>query len=110
MTNADAHCFEYKILVTNARYLLPKIESLQNVFTEHMVDVVFVTESWLRDGTVLGWDILNLQHGTDLKIVFRNRPKRASARAVGGGVSIIYKKSKCSMREHKVLGNTVTLS
>ena len=75
-----------------------------------MVDVVFITESWLRDAMVLDRDIIDLEHGTDLKIVYRNLHKGASARAVGGGVSIIYKKSKCSMREYKVLGNTVTLS
>ena len=95
--------------MTNARSLSPKIESLQNVFTEHEVDVAFITESWLKDGQVLDRDVIDLEYGTDLKIIYKKRPKKATARSVGGGVSIVYRKSKCSMRERKVLGNKFEL-
>ena len=71
--------------MTNARSLSPKIDSLQNVFTEHEVDVAFITESWLKDGQVVDRDVIDLEYGTDLKIVYKNRTKKATARSVGGG-------------------------
>ena len=99
-----------KLLLTNARSLSPKIESLQNNFEAYGLDVALVTESWLKDGKTLDRDIIDLEYGTDLKIVYKNRPrKNATARAVGGGVSIIYSKSRCSLRERKVRGNKFEL-
>lgn len=69
---------------TNARSLSLKTESLQNNFTEHELDLALVTESWLKDSGVLDRDIINLEYGTNHKILYKNRPKRlASARAVG---------------------------
>ena len=87
-----------KLLLTNARSLSPKIESLQNMFSEHKIDVALITESWLKDGTTLDKDVIDLEYGTNLKIIYKNRPKsRAGSRRVGGGVSIIYNKSTCSL-------------
>ena len=99
-----------KLLLTNARSLSPKILSLQTYFEEHDLDVALVTESWLKDGQVLNRDIIDLEYGTDLKIVYKNRPNnRAGRRKVGGGVSIIYKKSRCSFKERKIQGNKFEL-
>ena len=97
-------------MLTNARSLSPKIQSLQTMFEEQELDVAMITESWLRDGSVLNSDIIDLEYGTNLKIVYKNRPKRrAGARTVGGGVSIIYNKSRCSFRERKIVGNKFEL-
>ena len=92
--------------MTNARSLSPKIESLQNAFTEHELDFALVTESWLSDGALLDKDVMDLEYGTNLKIIYKNRPKKlASARAVRGGVSIVFNKSRCSFKERKISGN-----
>ena len=89
-----------KLLVTNARSLAPKIRSFLEFFSEHEIDLAFVTESWLKDGQTLDRDIIDLEYGSGLQILYKNLPKkRATARKVGGGVSIIYDKSKCSFRE-----------
>ena len=54
--------------------------------------------------------VLDLQYGTALKILYKNRPrKHAGARVVGGGVSIVYNKSRCSLRERKIVGNNFEL-
>ena len=99
-----------KLLLTNARSLSPKIESLHDYFEEHELDVALITESWLRDSRVLDRDVVDLEHGTDLKIIYRNRaPKRASLRPVGGGVSIVFNKNTCSLRERKIRGNKFEL-
>ena len=48
--------------------------------------------------------------GTDLKIIYKNRPKNAAGlRKVGGGVSIIYSKSRCNLKERKIIGNKFEL-
>ena len=102
--------FPFKVLVTNARSLSPKIESLINAFTEHDIDVALVSESWLKDGSVLNRDVIDLEHGTNLKIIYKNRPKNSvGARKVGGGVSIIFNKDTCNLKERKIVGNKFEL-
>lgn len=97
-------------MLTNARSLAPKIESLQNYFQEHELDFALITESWLKDGEVLDRDVIDLEYGTDLKIIYKNRPRRtAGARRVGGGVSIVFNKNTCNFRERKTGGNNFEL-
>ena len=80
------------------------------MFSEHDLDLALITESWLRDGITLDRDVVDLEYGTNLKIIYRNRPKaRMGARRVGGGVSIVYNKDKCSLRERKIVGNKYEL-
>ena len=89
--------------MTNARSLSPKIVSLQDAFEAHELDFALVTESWLKDGSTLDRDVVDLEYGTGLKILYKNRPRRAAgARSVGGGVSIVYRKDKCNFREHRI--------
>ena len=66
----------FRILVTNARSLSPKIESLHRYFTELDIDVAMITESWLKDSSILDRDIIDLEYGTNLKIIYKNRPKK----------------------------------
>lgn len=96
-----------KFLLTNARSLSPKIESLQIDFTEHELDFALITKSWLKDGEVLDRDVVDLEYGTNLKIIYKNRPKKPTAdRTVGGGVSIVYNKSRC--RKEKIVGTVLS--
>lgn len=103
----DNRKYEYmKFLLTNARSLSPKIISLQTAFEEHELDFALITESWLRDGQLLDRDVIDLEHGSNLRIIYKNRPTRgANARRVGGGVSIVYNKASCNFRERRVAGN-----
>ena len=101
---------KFNVLLTNARSLSPKISSLHTCFAEHKIDVAMITESWLRDGTVLDRDIIDLEWGTNLKIIYKNRPRTpAGRRKVGGGVSIIFNKASCNLRERKIKGNNFEL-
>ena len=102
----DDNKIDYKVLLTNARSLAPKINSLQTFFDEHNVDIALITESWLQDGEILDRDVIDLEHGSELKVVYKNRPrKNCGARKVGGGVSIIYNKTRCNFKERKIKGN-----
>lgn len=95
-----------KILLTNARSLSPKIQFLLTTCNEHDIDLAFVSESWLRDGNTLDRDVIDLEYGSGMQIIYKNRPKRSgAARRVGGGVSLIYNKARCSFRERKMTGN-----
>ena len=103
--------FDYiNVLLTNARSLSPKILSLQTMFEEHELDFALITESWLKDGLLLDRDVIDLEHGTNLKILYKNCPVRAaSSRRVGGGISIVFNKTSCNFRERKVVGNKFEL-
>ena len=91
------------MLLTNARSLAPKIGSLIEMFDELDLHFAIITESWLKDGQVLNRDVIDLEFGSQLKILYKNRPaKRAGARTVGGGVSIIYSKNRCSFKERRI--------
>ena len=100
----------YSLLLTNARSLSPKILSLHSYFSEYKLDFALITESWLKDSQTLDRDVIDLEWGTDLKIIYKNRPRTpAGLRKVGGGVSVIYSKSRCSLRERKINGNNYEL-
>lgn len=88
----------FNVLLMNARSLSPKISWLLNSFEAFNLDFALVTESWLKGGEVLDRDVVDLEYGTGLKIFYKNRPKKAaSQRRVGGGVSIIFRKSPCKL-------------
>ena len=100
----------YKLLLTNARSLSPKIMSLHSCFEEHELDFALITESWLKDGQTLDRDVIDLEHGSNLKIIYKNRPKNpVGRRKVGGGVSIVFNKSRCNLRERRIQGNKFEL-
>ena len=82
------------------------MNSLHTHFEEHDLDIALVTESWLKDSVVLDRDMIDLEFGTNKKIIYKNRPKtRSGLRRIGGGVSIIYNKTSCSLRERRIAGN-----
>ena len=98
------------MLVTNARSLAPKILSLISMFEENSLHFAAISESWLKDGETLDRDVIDLEHGSDLGIIYKNRPQRqAGRRVVGGGVSIVYSKSRCNFRERRMTGNKFEL-
>ena len=100
-----------KFLLTNARSLSPKIISLIDCMDMVGASITVVTESWLADGENLEVDLRELEFGTDLCVIYKNRPVRPSSRrrTSGGGVAIIYNKTVCSLRERKIARNKYEL-
>ena len=78
---------EIRMLLTNARSLSPKIYSLLSAFEVLGLHFSIITESWLADGTNLEEDLRELEYGTDLCVVYKNRPLRPNSRrrTAGGG-------------------------
>ncbi|XP_055906590.1 uncharacterized protein LOC129941858 [Eupeodes corollae] len=87
-----------RICHINAQSLLPKIDEFRDIFTDSDVDVICVTETWLRDE--LNDDICCLEGYR----VFRfNRVNR-----VGGGVAIYVKRTiKCKLKLSATVDSTI---
>ena len=104
------------ILLTNARSLSPKIASLIDFIEEMSISAGIITESWLRDGPELENDLLDLEKGTSLKMVYKNRGRKSSKThrynnsKRGGGVAIVYDSTKINMKELKIERNKYELT
>ena len=84
-------CDKIYFMHTNARSLSPKIVSLLDLFEEFRLSFAIVTESWLASGTRLKEDLEDLESGTDLKLIYKNRPLRPSSRrSMAGGEWLLY--------------------
>ena len=96
------------MLNTNARSLIPKIESFTEYLNELGTSVAFLTETWLSDSTELKNDIIDYELGTGYSIICKNRPRNSRGYS-SGGVAIAYRKSHLSMKEIVLPGNNFEL-
>ena len=87
--------------LTNARSLTDKIEAMADYFPE--LDLVFtiVTETWFYAGAAYEATVETLRGGHGLEVISKMRKKTGSSNP-GGGVSIVYKKDKIRLKEHKI--------
>ena len=79
---------------TNARSLAPKIHSAIDFFTETDLTLMVVTETWLQEGRTLEDNVADLDLGAGLGLIHKGRRGKR-----GGGVGILYKKSKISLKK-----------
>ena len=100
------------IMLTNARSLSPKIGSLIDFFSEMEITVGMISESWLKDGKDLDKDLHDLEMGTSLKIIYKNRASKSrkisrynESPARGGGVAVVFDSTKIKLTEYKIQGN-----
>ena len=90
-------------IVTNARSLLPKINSLVDYMTELDLHFALITETWFRDGEEMERIRVDLREGESLEIKYKNRQTTRNGRVInGGGVAIIHDPDKISLKEHKI--------
>ena len=100
-----------KLLLTNARSLAPKYKSFLTNVEEREIDIAVVTESWLMDGAGLDEDVRDLELGSGIALVYKNRRAKQGQRrrTACGGVVIAYPTKKCKLKERKVGGNVFEL-
>lgn len=91
------------MLVTNARSLAPKMPCFIENFKELDVSFAVISESWLKEGKDLSKDLVDLECGEGLKVIHKSRKSRRG-RNVGGGIAIVYQKSRISLTERKIPG------
>ena len=95
------------LLLTNARSLAPKIESFVRNVEEREIDLSVVTESWFRGGNEQAETLQDLELGSGLGVIYKNRrrsgqPNRLLAH---GGVLIAFRTKTGSFKERKIAGN-----
>ena len=60
-------------MVTNARSLAPKIQSMIDNFSELDLNVAIVAESWLKPGESLEREINDLSEGENIGIIHKEK-------------------------------------
>ena len=68
------------LLLTNARSLSPKIDSLLDYIDELDITVAVISESWLKPGYRLDQEIDDLRRGENLDVFHHSRKPKKSGR------------------------------
>ena len=90
-------------IYTNARSLPPKINHLIQVFDSFNLHFAAISETWMCDSTRYKRNAEKLEHKENLCIIKKSRKSR------GGGVAIVFNKSKISLKQIKIPGNAFEL-
>ena len=83
--------------IINARSLAPKLASLTEHFEEYEWALAVVSETWFVEGPIFDETVRELSLGHGLETISQNR-KPKHGRNSGGGVSIIWRKSKIRLK------------
>ena len=92
--------FGIRFLLTNARSLKPKIDSLVDAFTSLDLHFASVTETWYKGGSRMNDDIVELEGRSGIRVLHRSRDGR-SARA-GGGVALAFNTGSCNFKRRQL--------
>ena len=94
----EKYCPSFSFVNTNARSLKPKLEALYDCFHEKDLDCAIVTETWLQGEREVEEVKEILEHNYSLGLHVRNRESVAANGRRYGGVGIIYRKSRSSLK------------
>ena len=93
------HCVNF--ILTNARSLKPKFDSMMDAFKSLNLDFLCATETWFKGGKDLNEALLDLVGKAGVSVIHKSRDGRQSGR--GGGVAFAFNKSACNL-ERRALG------
>ena len=99
--NKNPAVSSFRYILTNARSLTPKIESLLDFFDELDLQMAIITESWLKPGKDLERSLRDLEDGERLKIIHKSRPSKRN-RTAGCGVAIAFNQDKLKLTERPI--------
>ena len=85
-----------RLLLTNARSLRPKTESLKDAFSSLGLNVACVTETWYKGGRDLSDHLTEIEGSSGIKIIHKSRDGRT--RKAGGGVTIAFDFGSCNLK------------
>ena len=98
----QVHVNKFSFIITNARSLAPKIDSLIENFNERDADLCVVTETWLNEESgLLADDALDLDLGEGITTFHCGRPPGRR----GGGVGIFTRNSRVKAIDITPRGN-----
>ena len=90
---------ELNFALTNARSLMPKLDSLVDYFDVHNLTFCMVTETWIQGCRESTKKIGDLLDGSHIDMIRRDRGKR------GGGVAIAYDTRRAKLKKYAVQNN-----
>ena len=91
----DNYCVRF--LLTNARLLAPKMESLADAFGSLQAQIGMVTETWFKGGRKLEEGLADFEGTTGIRVLHRSRDGRTKSR--GGGVAIAFDSRSCNLKK-----------
>ena len=68
--------YSVRLLLANARFLKPKIDSLKSAFTSLGLNVACITETWYKGGVELKEHIRDMEGEHGLKVLHKSRDGR----------------------------------
>ena len=85
-----------RLLLTNARSLYPKIDSLVDAFSSLELNLACITETWYRGGNSVKQHIDEVEGSKGIRILHRSRDGRSGR--VGGGVAVAFNLTSCNFK------------
>ena len=85
-----------RLLLTNARSLLPKEDALVDAFQSLELHFAGIVETWFKGGKALRERLDDLEDSKGIKIIHKSRDGRK--KAAGGGVAFAFNKSTCNFK------------
>ena len=94
----DENCARF--LLTNARSLEPKTESLLDAFSSLNLHFSCVTETWYKGGAGLKKHLADVEGAAGVRVLHHSRDGRVKAR--GGGVAFAFNTSTCNFKKRQL--------
>ena len=94
----DQNCARF--LLTNARSLEPKIESLLDAFKSLNLHFSCVTETWYKGGSALREHLADIEGAAGVRVLHHSRDGRAKTR--GGGVAFAFNTATCNFKRRQL--------
>lgn len=84
------------LLLTNARSLCPKIDSLKDIFSSLVLNIACVAETWYEGGRGLREHVENVEGLSGIIILHKGREGRT--KKIGEGVAIAFDVASCNLK------------
>ena len=94
--NGMNHENEIRCLLTNARSLMPKMDSMIDAFRSLDLNFASITETWFRGGKALANKLTEVEGSSGIKILHRSRDGRI--KKTGGGVALAFNMGNCNFK------------
>ena len=88
--------YAVRLLLTNARSLCPKTDSLRDAFDSLGLNVACVTETWYGGGSNLREHLSDVEGSSGIQILHKSRDGRT--KRAGGGVVVAFDLASCNLK------------
>ena len=82
------HEYEMRCLLTNARSLMPKMDSMVDAFRSLDLNFASITETWFKGGKALSNKLTEVEGSSGIRILHKSRDGRVKKAGGGSGTGI----------------------